>query len=362
MKPDLIHLPLEKYKQRYTEFLVDWELAAFSADFSVKQLIPNEEVCVIQDGRVLDSISRPMTCLKQMEMLLPLLSVGRKTVYFSDFYHSGLDALAYSSHRNRKSVRTAAFCWAQTFDRYDFTMDMVEWMRPYEVMALSIYDAVFVAQDLLADLLLTALPMMKGKVHVVGLPFNSCYVKKVVKSSDVPLEEFDVVYSSRWDLEKNPSVFLSLCENRPDLRFAVCTGSPTLTGTDTSSVKKLLDGFSKSLFSNVTLFTDCTKSQYYGVLSRSKVQLNTAYQDWVSFTLLEALSYGCRPLYPCFRGFPEALNYSVGSMYSPQFDLFEISDKLDKLLNEEVDSVDSESILNYHDNTLKRISRIMESL
>lgn len=362
MKPELIHLPLEKYKQRYTEFLADWELEVLSSDFSVKQLIPASETTVIQKGRVLDSVARPLTCLQQMQMLLPMLSTGKRTVYFSDFYHSGLDALAYSTHGNKNEIKTAAFCWAQTFDRYDFTVDMMEWMRPYEVMALSIYDAVFVAQDLLADLITTALPMMRGKVHAVGLPFKSAHVKSALKAEDVAYQEYDAMYSSRWDVEKNPTAFLDLCEHRQDLRFAICTGSPSLTGTDSKAINRLLKGFDSNRFKNVSLFTDCTKSQYYGVLTRSKVQINTAYQDWVSFTLLEALTFGCKPLYPCYRGFPDALNYSMANMYSPVFDLNEVSYKLDDLIQDKVSSVDGDVILAYHNKTLNRISSILTNL
>ncbi len=48
-----------------------------------------------------------------------------------------------------------------------------------------------------------------------------------------------------------------------------------------------------------------TKQNYYQILDESKVQFNCADQDWVSFTLLEAVTFGCHPVYPDFRSFPE---------------------------------------------------------
>jgi hypothetical protein len=81
----------------------------------------------------------------------------------------------------------------------------------------------------------------------------------------------------------------------------------------------------KSLFNlrdrvpNLTIHDNLSKEQYYGILSRSAVQLSTSLQDWISFCLLEAVTYGCIPVYPNFRSFPDAfgkfnqLLYPMGS-------------------------------------------------
>lgn len=60
---------------------------------------------------------------------------------------------------------------------------------------------------------------------------------------------------------------------------------------------------------------DLSKSQYYHWLARAKIQLSTSLQDWVSFCLLEAVTFNCYPLYPNFRSFPEAFGPLADQLY-----------------------------------------------
>ena len=48
-----------------------------------------------------------------------------------------------------------------------------------------------------------------------------------------------------------------------------------------------------------------TKEQYYQILCQSSIQFNSALQDWVSFTVIEATMFGCDIVYPDFRSFKE---------------------------------------------------------
>lgn len=354
---NLIHLPLEPYKQRYTEHLHLWEQEEFADKFNYTSIVPKQEQAVthIRGGEVLDSMQRPMWSMQQMETLLR--HHGNKDmgkIYFSDFYTTGLDALGYS----RNKFQAFAFCWAQSFDVFDFTFtnpEIFKWMRAWEMMASAIYTKVFVACQELKDLICIAAPGMGSKVEVVGLPFNSAYVLKEFDPQYENGDKFDVVYSSRWDREKNPSLFVDLVEKRDDLRFAVCTGWDELRGTDYMAVQRANKLASEG---RLTVFTGCDKGQYYAVLSQSRVQLNTALQDWVSFTLLEALTYGCMPLYPNFRSFPETLMYSEGNLYTP-YSVGSLSNKLDALLGLD-DFIYRNDILEYHNNSLNRIAQIIE--
>src|SRR4051794_17395725 len=95
----LTHLPLEKYKERYTENLADWEKKVFSDYFEYRAVEPSggNTAINIRTGEVLDANTRPFWCLQQMASLLETVPVeGYGKLYFSDFYTSGLDALAYS--------------------------------------------------------------------------------------------------------------------------------------------------------------------------------------------------------------------------------------------------------------------------
>jgi glycosyltransferase involved in cell wall biosynthesis len=355
IKEDLIHVPLERYKQRMTESLHDWETESFGKIFNVKTVVPDENATVmdIQSGRVLDSVGRPLWSLKQTQKLL---SMGKDLgkIYFSDFYHSGLDALAYSGY----SFQAFAFCWAQTFDQYDFTRQLhLSWMRPYEIMAFDIYHKVFVACEGLKDLIITAIPALAydDKVKVVGLPFNSAYVKKQLDVRLCPKDPIDVVYTSRWDEEKQPGLFLDVVASTRG-KFAVCTGSDDLRGTATGAIKRALELEERG---KLTIYRNCTKAQYYAVLSRSHVQANTGLQDWVSFTLLEALTFGCYPLYPNHRSFPETLLYQDEYLYAPG-EITSLQRKLFELLRKPRGQCQvAEPVLNIHDHTLDYIRDIV---
>jgi hypothetical protein len=360
MKQSLIHLPLERYKQRYTEFLADWEKESFSKTFEVSQLEPPEANVVldIKTGSVLDSIARPCYAMAQITQLLTGVAapdLGR--IYCSDFYTPGLDALAYSGRR----FHASAFLWAQTFDQFDFTArDHMAWMRPWEVMAFEIYDHVFVASSLLADLIITALPAYAHKVHVVGLPFNSDHVlKQWDQSFNKGVGHIDCVYSSRWDKEKDPNFFLDVVETCRDYTFAICTGWPDVRGNDRQAIERLRVLRERGQ-PNLQVFTGCTKGQYYAVLAESEVQFNCARQDWVSFTLLEALVFGCSPLYPNFRSFPEALMGRQEFMYRPN-DLEDACRKLQKLINSPEEEFPAQDVLDYHNHTLDRIAAIIKA-
>lgn len=350
-------LPLESYKSRYTEYLATWELEAFTADktLSVKQHLPQPVTALsISTGEVLDSLMRPMWAMDQIRLLLTEPSPFLGRIYFSDFFHPGLEALPYS----RKTFKASAFCWAQTFDRFDFTRKFIEWMRPWELFASQVYSRVFVASTLLADLIMSAMPWMSKKLLVTGLPFNSTHVRQQVDLTYLPDDEFDVVYSSRWDWEKNPGFFVDLVEAMPDVTFAVCTGHPALRSNSSegqNAITKLY--WLANRRKNVRVFTGLTKGQYYAILCRSRVQFNCAFQDWVSFTLLEALSFGCYPLYPNERSFPEALDHVDEFLYVPQ-NLTSAIEHLKFLLSQAKGAQERfsfETLLRPHDQALKHI-------
>lgn len=354
----LYHLPLEPYRQRYTEWLHKVERRDFKkSGFNYTPIRPGsasaKAVIDIQSGRVLDTMNRPLWALEQIAGLISQAVTSPGVAYFSDFYTPGLDAIPYSGCK----LDIGAFLWAQTFDQYDFTTQHISWMRPWEVMAFDIYNFVFVAHDLLRELIVSAIPSAHGKLHTVGLPFSTKIVRKQLDMKEVPNEKYDVAYTSRWDQEKNPNFFLDLVAAREDLQFVVCTGHADLRGSDQKAVDRAKRMAAER--SNLTILTGCTKGRYYAVLSRTKVQFNSALQDWISFTLLEALAFGCSPLYPNFRSFPDTLQYYEPSLYTP-FDSRSALDKLDDLLTNPFPRQLTSSILSYHNGTMKRVAKILK--
>lgn len=365
-KPTLVCSHLEPYKARYTERLSEWEKAAFSQLFNVESNTPDGDQLVmdILSGEVLDTVQRPLWALKQSLRLLSSIAVTKPVntkYWFSDFYHPGLDALAYT----RKSFKAYSFLWAQTFDLHDFTAKhLIDWMPQWETMALGIYQKVFVASDLLREFIMVRFPHdnIANKVVKVGLPFSyedclNAYPDFSLTSLDRP---YDVVWSSRMDTEKNFKMFVDIARAMPDLKFVVCSGHPVLRGTDLEAMRLRDDP--AHCPRNLEIRLGCTKAQYYRTLSQSKVQFNCARQDWVSFTLLEALTFGCIPVYPMTRSFTEELPplflYKVGAITDAITLIRECTGpQMHKNIVSDAYYTDMrESILVYHNHTLNRIA------
>ena len=53
------------------------------------------------------------------------------------------------------------------------------------------------------------------------------------------------------------------------------------------------------------LLVNLTKEEYYTELATAKIQFNTSLQDYVSWTVLESVTFGCDVVFPNFRSFPE---------------------------------------------------------
>jgi len=172
----------------------------------------------------------------------------------------------------------------------------------------------------------------EDKVHVVGLPFCSeevllrcpqgyrCLIEgkdfegnklKNSAGQEVNLwspRKNQVVFSSRWDEEKCPEFFCELTDYvlqmKPETKFVVCTSAPQLRSND-PILLELADSYANKYPNNFEVKTGLSKEGYYQTLCESKVQFNCADQDWVSFTLLEASTCGCFPIYPRYKSFPE---------------------------------------------------------
>jgi len=68
--------------------------------------------------------------------------------------------------------------------------------------------------------------------------------------------------------------------------------------------------------------SNLTKQEYYEQLSTARIQFNSALQDYVSWTILEATLFGCDVVYPNFRSFPEFIPQD--KLYQP----FDVNDCL----------------------------------
>lgn len=314
----IIYFPLEPLKERYTLQLsaanTGW-LESRWLQYRIPYLrIEGDSLRdTIKDGQVLDANGRGYWATSQIQRFLKLLDEKQITtddvLFFDDFWHPGISALPYSFHITGIKPKMFAFCYAQSVDPFDFTHPMRNWMRHFEIGIGKILDGIFVTSTALKDLLVYAGIGTQDSVHVTGLLYNSKEVRTHFPNK-LPERKKQVIYVSRWDKEKRPDIFLQIVDAvlavRRDINFVISTSFERLKSNDPYLIQ-LVTKYLVKYPLNLELRQNQTKNEYYHNLLESSVQINTADQDWVSWTLLEATTCGCVPLYPYFLSFPEVI-------------------------------------------------------
>ncbi len=377
MRKHLFYLPLEPYEERYTKQLSSpsgWferQAEACGVEFTRidgylgEQEIPKEIVV----GKVVDAMGRSLWAMRQMQGLLPLIQNG-DIVYVEDFWHPGLESIPYYCQMADIKVKVYARCWAQTVEPHDFTYEMREWMRHYERGQGQWLAGIFVAARAHRDMLIMHQIASKRKIHVIGLPFDSSAVLDRFRCDTevpdsrtciTPREDRPprVIFSSRWDAEKQPKIYLEIAkrmhERYPDENIEFI--ATTSRSTHSEGWKKMLEDCTMGGDHVIPIRVD--KRGYYDYLRQSRVQFNCALLDFVSFTLLEACTFDCLPVYPSYCSFPDEfsrIEYGHAHLYDP----FDLDDAVKKILNGLHDSISHyQPIPKYHDETHKRMFDII---
>lgn len=361
----LFYLPLERYGSRYT-----YQLSAPKTGWLERQWIRH---CVnyhrvdgytapqqIKTGVALDAARRSIHCFKQVETLLKYASnkssqglklTSDDVIYLDDFWTPGIEAIPYYfSLQGQPCPRIYANLWAQSVDRFDFTYQMREWIRSIEKGYGSFYSGIFVACPMLQKLVsqpdsLQTMPIAPPyKVHAVGHPWSTeevmermpqYYQNEILHTQSTDsLRLKKIVYSSRLDKEKNPEFFIKVVhevlKRDEEAFFVICAG--TELRSNMPGIVEKVKSLHTQYGNRCHILENLTKEQYYTELTTSRVQLNTAYQDWISFTLLEASVAGCYPVYPNFRSFPEVLRFNSNFLYE-SFDSAACATKVVEALN-----------------------------
>jgi len=164
-------------------------------------------------------------------------------------------------------------------------------------------------------------------IHVVSLPIH-----KQATLSKLPgynsLDKKDVVvYSSRLDKEKNPFFMMEVAKEflkqKPDFEWHVTTSGKEFR----SMLPGAIDALNKLAEEEprFKLLNGLTKEEYYTELATCKIQFNSALQDSVSWTVIEATAFGADIVYPNFRSFPEFVDSD--RMYKP----FDVQSAIDTI-------------------------------
>lgn len=361
MPDKLFYMPLEGYKERYTH---QWSaprtgwLERRWRDLGINYVRvegryagPGE----IKLGCVVDGIGRSRYCFSQIDMLLSMVTnrmvTNESVIYFDDFWHPGIEALPYAFHLLGIKPKIYCFLHAQSVDCFDFTAPMEQWIRPFEKAIFNMVDGVFVCCPMLRELVYDGLqnPFIRmpskqgGKIHVTGHPFASdevfermppWYQNAINHPKLDPLQprKNQVVWSSRWDEEKNPGFFLNVClkvwELAPDTKFIICTSAVKLRSNNPHMLEEAR-AFEHTHRGRFEIREGLSKEEYYAILCESKVQFNCARQDWVAITLLEAIVAGCFPIYGHYRSFPETFLHSATYTFAYMDDFLTLNQEVE---------------------------------
>jgi hypothetical protein len=196
--------------------------------------------------------------------------------------------------------------------------------------------------------------------NISGLAFGKAEVQSRVDSIK-PFNERKkrVVFSARWDQEKQPDFYMDLINayitKHPEssTEFAVCSGSALKSNND-SYMARTRSYQQRGL---LTIYENLGKNDYYNIVNDSRVVFNCALQDWVSNTVSEADALGCNVLYPAYRSFPETFANDHTRMYVP-WSIEDALNKLEVLL--EAPHPKLGAISSYNDGTIDRICDILE--
>ena len=366
----LYYMGLEPYKARYTLQLQEWNERVFKKRKINYVIVPGETLTTDQSivtGQVLDAHGRTYFSMSQLMNLVKLMKAGEcsneDVIYFEDMFQPGIESLPYilnqigSEHHPRIFVR----CLAQSIDPDDFVhvWGMSEWMGHYEKMVDSFVDGVLATNEEMVMHMKVA-GWRAPIYNISGLAFGRDEVQsRVEQIKNFNDRRMRVVFSSRWDQEKQPDFYMDLIEayhaSHPNhnTEFVICSGG-SLKSNNQSYMSRTRKFQEKGL---LTVYENLEKNAYYNILNDSRVVFNCALQDWVSNTVSEADALGCNVLFPAYRSFPETFSNDHTRMYVP-WSIEDALAKLEKLLAKPHSNIGK--ISKYNDGTIDRICDILQ--
>lgn len=364
----IFYLPLEPYVERYTWFMSaknGWAETTLKENGLEFTRVDGKTLgCSIKNGVVLDACGRSYYAMSQMMEMVSLLNNGSvkdgDIVYVEDFWHPGIESLFYIRHLLGLKFKIGTFIHAQSIDDTDFAYAMRDWMRPIEQGYGTGYDFIFTCSYILRDLCINNRIGTPKTVFKVGLPYNS---KRLLEQLDISCENIInsnkdyVLFASRFDDEKDPMFFLDVVEECPDIEFKLVNPRKNRPITNNEKVIKRLSKLLERPNSNLQLVDTSDKKTYYETVMNAKVMFNCANQDWVSWTLLEGITFRCLPLYPIWKDFPYELNYDRRYLYNKR-DLNDCVNKLRSLMTQEFDDNLNE-VVEFHDKSFITYMKIM---
>ena len=340
----IFYFGLEPLKARYTyQLSKEWMPATF-APYEKTGVIkfidvegefdPDQQIKV---GAVLDAVGRGKFAMSQCSNFLDMLNRDEVSngdvIFLQDYWHPGIESILYALDLYGIKVEIYAMLHAQSVDEYDFTWPMRKWMRGFELGLDKRMTGIFVGSTIHRDQLREA--GFEAPIHVVSLPLHKeLTLAKYPEYSALSPRENKIVYSSRFDKEKNPFFMMKVADSflndNPSYVWHVTTSG--------KSFKSMVPGVIEAMEElarnqpRFKLLSNLSKEEYYHELATARIQFNSSLQDYVSWTVLESTCFGCDVVFPNFRSFPEFI--PTNRMYSP-FSVVDAVQVLDRICNNE---------------------------
>ena len=316
---NVFYFGLEPLKARYTyQLSKEWMPNAFEfrnvnfIDIEGDLYQASEQIKV---GSVLDAVGRGVYTMSQCtSFLINWLETGKvkdgDAIFLQDYWHPGIESILYALDLYGIKVDIYAMLHAQSVDEYDFTYPMRSWMRGFELGLDKRMTGIFVGSTIHKEQLRQA--GFEAPIHVVSLPLDKqAVLDKLPVDRFLPfVKENRVVYSSRLDKEKNPYFMLETAKlflnAFPDWEWIVTTSGLNFKSMLPDVINDLYDYAAQE--PRFRMLSNLTKEEYYMALATSKIQFNSSLQDYVSWTVLESMTMGCKPVFPNFRSFTELID------------------------------------------------------
>jgi glycosyltransferase involved in cell wall biosynthesis len=323
----VFYFGLEPLKARYTyQLSKEWMPDAFQPYVDKKQLEfidvegdfdPDQQIKI---GAVLDAVGRGKFAMSQCSNFLDMLNndevADGDVIFLQDYWHPGIESILYAIDLYGINLDIYAMLHAQSVDEYDFTYPMRKWMRGFELGLDKRMTGIFVGSSIHKEQLRTA--GFEAPIHVVSLPFGLTQTLNKLPDYDSNSERKPfVVYSSRLDKEKNPFFMMEVAQEfldmHPEWEWHVTTSGKELRSMLPGVIDELRNLAKQE--PRFKLLEGLTKEEYYTELATCSIQFNSALQDYVSWTVIEATTFGADIVYPEFRSFPEFIDND--RMYKP---------------------------------------------
>jgi len=310
----LFYFGLEPLKARYTyQLSKEWMPATFEPYANELEFIdvegefdPDQQIKI---GAVLDAVGRGKFAMSQCANFLDMLNRDEvkdgDIIFLQDYWHPGIESILYAIDLYGIDLKIYSMLHAQSVDEYDFTYPMRNWMRGFELGLDKRMTGIFIGSTVHKEQLREA--GFTAPIHVVSLPIHKqATLSKLPEYNSLDKKDV-VVYSSRLDKEKNPFFMMEVAKEflkqKPDFEWHVTTSGKEFR----SMLPGAIDALNKLAEEEprFKLLNGLTKEEYYTELATCKIQFNSALQDYVSWTVIEATAFGADIVYPNFRSFPE---------------------------------------------------------